>query len=173
MSMADSESVREFDALTNAVLGVLCHADAKGWGRAPQLYALVRQPSLVSVGQPSRTGLMHEPEGGLVPYEQDPLPEGEPADVLATIHWPEEVEGCVLVTELVVLPPGAADDAPRDQAAAEQWAEGRADRRKARLAVGVLRGGQYTCCLQLRGKDELLVSTDLADDLVAALLGTF
>jgi hypothetical protein len=175
------EKANAMDSLTAAVVGAECHAADKGWGRPPQLYALAREPEPVSSDQELAGELGDPPQDSLIPIPQDPLPQGEPAEVLATIHWADEVVGCVLVTELVVLPPETATDAPPEQAAAEQWAAGCPDRREARLAVGVLRDGRHTCCLQLRGDDEevgsddteVFVGPDLADDLVAALLGTF
>ena len=51
---------------------------------------------------------------------RSPLPAGELSDALAQISWPDEVAGCVLVQEIVVLPP-AARGAPvrRPDAAAD------------------------------------------------------
>jgi hypothetical protein len=90
-----------------------------------------------------------------------------------SIHWPEEVEGCVLVTEIVVLPPNAEEEMPAEATAAEQWAAAYPGSREAQLTVGVLRDGHCACCLQLRGEEDLTVRNDLGDDLVAALLDTF
>jgi hypothetical protein len=105
------------------------------------------------------------PAGTLIPIAQDPLPQGDPAKVLARIHWPPVVPGCVLVTEVRIALPGTGNQpAEEDQG------------KRARLCVGVLREkgqvDQHACCLQERGVDELIVGSDLADDLVAALLGT-
>jgi hypothetical protein len=147
------------DNLTTAVVDVASHAAAQGWQKPPSLYALVPNSAAESAGE-------------LIAFAQDPLPAGEPDEVLASIHWPETVAGCVLVTELIILPLEAEESAPADQHQAEQWAAHRPDKREGRLSVGVMRGGQYLCCLQLRGDDDLLVRNDLADDLVAALLNT-
>jgi hypothetical protein len=158
--------------LASAVIDVERYAATKGWGRRPQLYALTRKET-IRFPTPKAVAVLHgRRDDALIPIEQDPLPPGEPDQVLATIGWTEEVEGCVLVTELFILPPGAEKEAPGEPAAAEKWAASRPDRKKGRLAVGVLRDGSYTCCLQLENDEELIVAPELADDLVAALLAT-
>ena len=101
------------------------------------------------------------------------MPPGEPFDVLANVRWPDEVVGCVLVTEIVTLPPETEKDTPDDPATAERWAAAHSGSKTARLAVSVTRTGGYLCGLRLKGDDSIQVGTDLADDLVAALLGTF
>ncbi len=160
------------DPLTTAVVEAERHAAGKGWGQAPHLYALAKKEAL-TLSRELAAQLSDAPDGSLIPIEQDPLREGEPAEVLASVHWPSEVAGCVLVTEIIVLPPRAEEEAPSEPAAAEQWAAGHPDGHQGRLAVGVLRDGQYSCCLQLRNEEALQVGTEIADDLVAALLGTF
>ena len=161
------------DWLASAVVDVERYAASKGWGRPPQLYALARKETLRSADSKTAAVVLGRPDDALIPIEQDPLPPGEPDDVLATIEWPEDVEGCVLVTELLILPPDAGKEVPGDPATVEEWAASRPDRKKARLAVGVLRDGSYTCCLQVRDDEGLIVAPELADDLVAALFTTF
>ena len=158
--MSGTENEAELDELTSAVVGTARHAASPDWGQPPRLYALTKKsrlsflprevlpPEVADVGPDS-----------LIPIEQDALPEGDPAQVLTTIHWPPDVDGCVLVSELVIGPTDAQETAPREM--------------EGRLTVGVLRGGQYACCLQLRGRNDLLIGDDLAPDVVAALLGTF
>lgn len=148
----------ELDALTSAVVEAARHAAAGEWGEAPRLYALARKAALESLGGSLPESVVSAPADALIPVEQDPLPEGEPAEVLAGMRWPADVAGCVLATEVVVT-----GDSPGDEG----------DGRQGRLTVGVLRGGEYACCLQFRDDDELIVGADLADDLVTALLGTF
>jgi len=160
------------DSLASAVVDVERYAASKGWGQPPQLYALARKKTIPVTGQKIAI-LAGRQDDELISIEQDPLPPGEPDQVLASIHWPKEVEGCVLVTELLALPPDAEKEAPGDPAAVEKWAASRPDSKEARLAVGVLRDGSYTCCLQLRDDKELIISPELADDLVTALLVTF
>jgi hypothetical protein len=167
------EKVTETDELTSAVVETARYAAGKGWDRPPQLYALARRAALGSLDLDLPAEVRDAPGDSLIPIEQDPLPEGDPDEVLASIHWPEDVDGCVLVTEIVVLPPDAEKEVPREATAAEQWAAAQPGRRDARLTVGVLRDGHYACCLQLQGEEDLLVRNDLADDVVTALLGTF
>jgi hypothetical protein len=163
------------DALTSAVVETARHTADDDWGLPPRLYALAKRAELtrLAVAVPER--ISSAPDNALIPIEQDPLPEGKPLEVLASIHWPREVTGCVLVTEVTVLPPDPGDTAlnPDD----EPWAARYPSGRKARLTVGVLRESdqeaQYACCLRLEEDDALRVSPDLADDLVTALLGTF
>lgn len=160
------------DLLAATVVDVERYAATKGWGQPPRLYALTRKKAIRFPDPETAVGLHGKPDDALIPMEQDPLPPGEPDEVLASIQWPKQVEGCVLVTELLVLPPDAEKEAPSDPAAAEVWAANRPDRQEARLAVGVLRDGSYTCCLQIRESQELIVATGLADDLVATLFAT-
>jgi hypothetical protein len=134
---------------------------------------LAEKDALASSDEDLAAEIEDAPSGSLIAIEQNPLPEGEPTEVLATISWPDAVVGCVLLTEFILLPPGAEREAPDDAAVVEEWAKGRGDGRQARLGVGVLRDGNYVCCLKERGVDDLLISDDLADDLVTALLATF
>jgi len=109
----------------------------------------------------------------LVPVEQEPLPDGDLADVLAGIQWPADVVGCVLVTELAALPPGNESDGPVGPPAPGEWASTRPDGRPARLTVGVRKGGVHMCGLRVKGEDEMQVRNEMAAELVAVLLGTF
>ena len=159
-AVSGTENQAELDELNSAVVGTARHAASPGWGQPPRLYALTKKSKLSFLPQevlpPEVAGAGPD---SLIPIEQDPLPEGDPARVLTTIHWPPDVDGCVLVSELVIVPTDAPETAPREM--------------EGRLTVGVLRGGRYACCLQLRGQDDLLIGDDLAQDVVAALLGTF
>ena len=123
------------------------------------------------------------------------LPDGDLSEALSTIAWPDEVGGCVLVQEIVVLPPAApplgetaptdgesvrsAGDTARETNDVEITAEQAAahpDRAEARLAAGVLRGSKGgACLLRVRGKDDAtpLRGADLAPNLLGALQATF
>lgn len=150
------------DALRDAVAEVEQFVDADGWDAPRQLFALVRTEEL----------LAHEPAliGQIGSYDEDPaaqlseftpVQQGTPpgdtvADALATIAWPDEVAGCVLVIEI-----GVEDDG--------KLAEGR-------LSVGVMRdrpGG--ACALRWRHAPTgpVTYSPDLAPELIAALHATF
>ncbi|MGU3293655.1 PPA1309 family protein [Williamsia sp. M5A3_1d] len=181
------------DALGVAVREVVEFVDANGWGQPPLLFALV-PTALVMQAQPDLVDSLDETELTLV--EQDPLPISEDSGmtelehVLGTTSWPGTVAGCVLVQEIIVLPPEAETDldealvpllADRDAAdeAARQTALEHPEANEARLVAAVLRGGQNLCLLQLRpplGEEdapvELLAHPELAPNLIAALTTT-
>ncbi len=158
--------------LAVAVLEAESSCEHTGWDNPPQLFALVGKAKLID-GDPGLEARFREaPEDSLIPVKQPPLRAGEPRAVLADVYWPGDVSGCVLVTELVVLPQEAGDEAPPDPAAVEQWAKDQPGGRLARLAVGVTRDGWYTCILRLKGEDSVRIDPGLADDLVVALLET-
>jgi hypothetical protein len=158
--------------LALAVLEAESSRALDGWGKPPQLYALVAK-AVLRTDPELAARIEAAPEGSLIPVKQDPLPAGEPLEVLAGVHWPDNVTGCVLVSELVVLPPETAGQAPHDPAQLEQWASRQPGHRPARLAVGVSRNGDYACILRLKDENSVQFDPRLADDLVAALLGTF
>jgi len=149
-------------------------AATAGWDARPQMFALVvtadlvtAQPTLApSLGQAAR----------YTPIAQEPLPDGELSEALAQICWPSEVVGCVLVQEIVVLPPEATAVLSDDPVTAAAQAAAHPERAEARLTAGVLRedvGG--ACLLRLRGEhdDAPLRGADLAPNLLQALRLTF
>ncbi|MFI5777690.1 PPA1309 family protein [Nocardia sp. NPDC051570] len=183
-------------ALYRCIRDVAEFADAEGWDRPPQMFALVPTVDLVAA-EPT---LQDELDDGaeLTPIAQEPFPEdiggGSPAldEFLATTSWPPAVRGCVLVQQIVVLPPDAEqtlDDAiapllaDRDaaDAAARDAAVTHPGRRDARLYAGVLRDGVSLCLLQIRpdedeadpfGGIDLRTAPNLAPNLVEALRNT-
>ncbi|WP_067990453.1 PPA1309 family protein [Nocardia pseudobrasiliensis] len=183
-------------ALYRCIREVAEFADAEGWDRPPQMFALVPTVDLVAA-EPT---LQDELDDGaeLTPIAQEPFPEdidgGSPAldEFLATTSWPPAVQGCVLVQQIVVLPPDAEqtlDDAiapllaDRDAAdrAARDAAVTHPGRRDARLFAGVLRDGVSLCLLQIRpetdeedpfGDIDLRTAPNLAPNLVDALRHT-
>jgi hypothetical protein len=157
----------EMNQLTLAMLEAESHVDSKGWGTLPHLFALTEwMPA----------GLAdHELSAGtpdaliLVPHK---LPDGDLAAALASIHWPEDVVGCVLVTELTDLP-ARKDGAPVDQVAARHWASARPDGGPARLAVSVGRNGEHVCGFRVKGEHDVQTRADIGSDVVNVLRGTF
>ncbi|MDX6244974.1 MAG: hypothetical protein QOE76_2697 [Frankiales bacterium] len=164
---------------------------AAGWDQKARLFALVDTADLVrrEPAMAARLGLdgvdsSDAVAGSLTPVEQDGL-EDQPLDeLLAGIGWPPEVAGCVVVDEVLVLPPGAEAEAPEgiDDAAAAAWVAEHPARREVRLAVGVLRDGSRMARLRLRADgetaadgyaDDVVVGPDLAPALAEALLETF
>ncbi len=161
------------DPLLSAMLEAESHADCVGWGQPPRLYSLTEKTSHIPADHELANEVRDARLDALIPVEQEPLPDGDLIEILADIHWPEDVVGCVLVTELANLPPRSAEDAPVDPAAAGQWASTHPDASPARLVVGVRRTGEHKCGLHIKGEDDVQVRAALASDLVAALLSTF
>ena len=166
--------------LAAAVAEVEEFVGTAGWDAAPQMFALVRTADLIAA-QPELAAALAD-SGVFTPIAQEVLPSGDLSEALATISWPEEVTGCVLVQEIVVLPPsavqpaaGAAREANDVEITAEE-AAAHPDRAEARLAAGVLRDGKGgACVLRVRGKDDAapLRGGDLAPNLLRALHATF
>ncbi|WP_131745543.1 PPA1309 family protein [Frankia sp. Cppng1_Ct_nod] len=163
----------DISELTAVVLEVERHVADLGWDQPSQVYALADTSELIAREPTLASHIGDAASGSLTPVEQEPLPVGRLDEVLAGIGWPPEVLGCVLVTELVVLPPSAEQEAPFEERDIEFWAQNHPERQDVRLAVGVTRAGHHASCLRVRGDDELVVDPDLADSLVDGLLATF
>ncbi|EHR49361.1 hypothetical protein SacmaDRAFT_1072 [Saccharomonospora marina XMU15] len=166
-----------------------------GWDQQPQLFALVSTADLLRQ-QPELAG--HLDQGSaLTPVAQDSLPEGDLAEALARIAWPEAVSGCALAQEIIVLPPDAEAQLPEvdegsdagDLARLRQAAADHPSRTEARLVAAVLRDGTAACVMRLRGihdpgeaadpgsqqsgdVDEIIEHPELAPNLVDALRAT-
>ena len=170
--MSTSEWVEDPD-LAAAVAEVEDFAGAAGWDRPPQMFALVPTVELAAA-QPSLA--VELGAAAFTPIAQDPLPDPDLERALAQVSWPPAVAGCVLVQEIVVLPPDAQDGLSDDPAVAAEQAARHPDRAEARLVAGVLRDGHGGACLmRLRGEhdDAPLRGGDLAPNLLAALRLTF
>jgi hypothetical protein len=161
------------DSLLLAMLEAESYVDDMGWGGRPHLYALTENTSPLTVDGESGAGERGDQADALVLVDRGRLPDGDLAEVLAGIHWPADITGCVLVTELTALPSRGGEDEPADPVAARQWASAHPDGRAARLAVGVRRSGEHRCGLHIKGEDEMQARADLARDLVTALMRTF
>jgi hypothetical protein len=167
-----------------------------GWDQPPRLFALVPTLELLAA-EPGLADQLPAAPTGLTPVAQDPIGDDDLASTLAGICWPDEVTGCALAQEIMVLPPEA--EAELDRAVAEagaangngnghgfdgadlervavRVAQRHPERRDARLVVAVLRSGGHCCLLRLRGTgdepDELVEHPDLAPNMVAALART-
>lgn len=166
--------------LHRAAAEVEAHVAASGWDRPPALFALVRAADLAR-DEPEaaiRLGLDASDPDALTPVEQESLPAGELDEALARIAWPAAVAGCALTQEIVVLPPSVAEELGNrlDGPGGAELAATHPDRREARLAVAVTRGGGRAAVLRLRaadgGTDDLVTAPDLAPNLARALLET-
>jgi hypothetical protein len=169
----DAVSFLEDPFLAIAVAEAEEFVGTAGWDQPPQMFALVRTAELIAT-QPGVTDHL-DPEVVYTPIAQDPLPATGLAEKLQQIAWPRTVAGCVLVQEIVVLPPSAQDGLPDDPDEAAAVAATHPDRTEARLAVGVLRDGGTACLMRLKGEhaDAPLRGADLAPNLAEALRLTF
>jgi hypothetical protein len=143
MSPTDEEA-----PLADVVREVEQHAARAGWDQPAQLFALVdtadlleREPHLADL-----LGVERDSAQGLTPVEQETSSQSL-EELLPTILWPPEVEGCAVVIE----------------------ASARPDQEEARIVAGVLRTGESWCAIRQRAHDEDdMVLT--GNDLVPALL---
>jgi hypothetical protein len=183
--MTDSTAASEPIMLEAIAAEIEAFTATAGWDSAPTLFALV--PTAVLAADPQAASLL-SPDGSpldpelispssITPVAQDELPEGPLDEALAQIGWPDEVVGCALSQQIVMLPPSAEsdlDDLPIEAAVAN--ASTHPERREARLVIAVLRSGQSAGVLRLRGVgdggDDLLTGPELAPNLVAALAAT-
>ena len=99
------------ELLLQTLVEIERHVADSGWDQTPLLFALARTSDLV-VREPAfaaQLGIGPEelPDDALTPVEQDALPDGPLDESLAQIAWPDEVAGCALVQEVVMLPPEA------------------------------------------------------------------
>ncbi len=157
--------------LEQLVLDLERHAAGAGWDAAPRLYALVEAPELHEQ-EPELAGQLGVPNepGRIAALEQPDLPADKPIeDVLGGIEWPEQVGGCALVVERILLPDVGEDDEPDGDPAEHP---GRED---VRLVVGVLRDGSRHSAMRMRGHDsddQVLAGADLLPGLADALAST-
>jgi len=190
--VTDHLPVPSESALARAVHEIVDFVDAEGWDRPPTLFALV-PTALLAAAEPTLSDQLDDGHE-YTPVVQELLPDdvegGSPAleEFLSTTSWPDQVAGCALVQEIVVLPPGAESDldeasAPqltdRHRTTAREAALRRPDGREARLITGVLRDGPSLSLLELRPTDddpfagaELRTYDELAPGVVAALYAT-
>src|SRR6478735_11952412 len=166
--------------LTHAIVEVERHAAGSGWDQPARLFALVdteellaREPHLAAALQNNEQPV---PGGSLTPIEQEDLGDEPLDELLARIVWPEEVVGCAVVVERLMLPPSAESAVTDldDSEAAREVAE-HPEREEVRIAVGVLRDGDRECAIRLRSRDDdrsVLSGRDLVPNLVDALTAT-
>ena len=162
-------------ALAEVVREVEQHAARSGWDQPAQLFALVgtvdlleREPQLAEV-----LGVEPGQAGGLTPVEQETVSESL-EELLPTILWPPEVEGCAVVVEAMTVPPGSGP-VPADAEAAAEYAASHPDREEARIVAGVLRTGESWCAIRQRAHDEddmVLKGNDLVPALLELLHAT-
>ena len=160
------------DDLSTAAREVEEFVAAAGWDQPAQVFALVATSELLAA-EPGLADQL-DPESALTPIAQEALPSEDLGEALAQMIWPEEVAGCAIVQEIVVLPPEAEAALPDDPEGARKAAAEHPDRREARLVAAVLRDGGQTCVMRLRsGEGEVIQDASLAPNLLSALGETF
>lgn len=159
---------------------------AAGWDQPTQLFALVRTEELLRQ-EPDLAGQL-DTASPLTPVAQEELPDGDLAEALGQIAWPDVVVGCAVAQEIIVLPPSAESELPdgetTDIERLRKAAADHPDRTEARLVAAVLRDGPAACVMRLRGYttapegesgeavDEVIEHPDLAPNLIEALRET-
>lgn len=170
-------------ALTLAVHEIESFVASEGWDQPPRMFALALAPELVAA-EPDlaeELGISATTEG-YVPIEQEWTDDDRPLDdVLATIGWPDEVHGCVITLERIVLPDEAEAELvaagfdPASSAFADE-AMDHPQRRDVRMVIGVLREGERSCRLRVQqgeGVETFTDGADLVPGLTNALAATF
>ncbi|QNN55071.1 hypothetical protein H9L09_14700 [Nocardioides mesophilus] len=156
------------------------HAAGQGWDQPARIFALVPTGELLAQepGLASALGIEGEPPAGsLTPVEQEPLtPEQNLEELLISIMWPDEVAGCAVVVERLVLPPSADADLPDEPAAAQEYAAAHPERQEVRMIAAARRDGATYSALRLRAHDDdfsVLEGPDLVPALLELLSATF
>lgn len=166
------------DPLTLAALDTERHVSRAGWDQPVRLFALVPTADLLAHEPQLAEGLAtHDAvAGALSAVEQDELPEaGGVEDLLARIAWPEQVTGCAVALERIVVPPDAERGLPTDDADALRAVAEHPGRADVRLVVAVTRDGEARCLLRQRAHDSddrVALGDDIAPGLVHALRAT-
>jgi hypothetical protein len=159
--------------LAAAVLEIERHAAQSGWDQPARLFALVDTLRLVD-REPQLAGSVGDAE--LTPVEQDGLAAGRPLeDQLATISWPETVDGCAAMVERFVLPPDVEAELPDGPDAVASYVASHPARQEVRIVAGALRSGASFCALRLRAHDDdesVLGGEDLVPALLELVRGT-
>lgn len=166
------------DPLTLAALDTERHVARDGWDQPVRLFALVPTAELLEhePGLAPSLAVHDAAAGALSAVEQEDLPEADGLEeVLGRIAWPEQVTGCALAVERMVVPPEAERALPEDPDAALASVAAHPDREDVRLLVAVTRDGAARCLLRQRSHDsddEVALGQDIAPGLVHALLAT-
>jgi hypothetical protein len=161
--------------LEEVVLDLDRHSAQGGWDAPPRLYALVETAALHHQ-EPELAEELGIPADidSIAALEQPPLQgDGAVEDLLGTIAWPDEVSGCALIVERIVLPPEAEHEMPENDI--DTWVAGHPKREDVRVVVGVMRDGSRHSALRLRkhdDPDEVLSAPDLVPALADALAAT-
>lgn len=167
------------DPLALVALDTERHVAAAGWDQPARLFALVRTEALLAREPQLREQLRKADlvPGSFTAVEQEGLPASNSIEsLIGRVAWPDEVDGCALAIERMVVPPEAERDLPERPDDAVDALAAHPDRRDVRLLAAVLRDGPSICLLRQRAHDAddaVATGPDLAPGLVAALQATF
>lgn len=153
------------------------HVASAGWDQSVRLFALVPTANLLDANPELATELGISAEMPLTSVEQEIEDTLELDELLATIAWPDDVAGAIVVLERIVLPPSAESDLPdTNDSALVQVASNHPERRDVRIVSAVLRSGQNLNALRYRthdSADAVAVAPNLVTRLNDALVLTF
>jgi sulfur carrier protein ThiS len=170
-------------ALARTVTEIEQHVARRGWDAAVSVFALVRtaaalagNPALADELPPGIVTAARQDAEHLTSIEQENLPHAVTLeDLLASIAWPETVDGTAVVVERVIVPPEAEAELPADPTEALAFLAAHPGREEVRIAAGVLRSGESWCALRLRRHDAdeaVGGSVDAVPGLLGALRAT-
>lgn len=151
-------------ALADAVTEIERHVAQGGWDGPIRVFALIStqaalaaDPDLASQLPAATVAAAQLDPEHLTSVEQEDLPQTDSLeDLLAQIAWPSAVNGSVVVTERVIMPPAAEAAMPEDPAQALEYVMSHPDREDVRMAVGAMRTGESWCAIRTRGHDDNL-----------------
>lgn len=153
------------------------HVAAAGWDQPVRLFALVPTVNLLAANPDLASELGISPEMPLTSVEQELEDSLALDELLATIAWPDDVVGALVVLERIVLPPSAESDLPAESdAALVQAASDHPERRDVRIVSAVLRTGENLNALRYRthdSADAVAVAAGLVTRLNDAVSKTF
>jgi len=157
-------------ALPAIVAEVESYVGVAGWDQPVRLFALVltkdllaTNPQLALTGDLPLTSVEQELDDLTAPLDE----------LLATIEWPHDVAGAIVVVERIILPPEV--ELPDDDSVLDFIAE-HPDKHEVRMVSAVLRTGESINALRLRNHDDensVSIAPDLVPQLNEALLATF
>ncbi|WP_297747175.1 PPA1309 family protein [uncultured Tessaracoccus sp.] len=160
--------------LIAVLLDVERHVSELGWDQPARLFALVSTRELLQM-EPQLAGRV--PEGvddGMSAVEQDEFHAGEDLfERLASIYFPDTVEGVALSLERTFLPSAFEADVPERDDEAVEFVRNHPEHQDVRAVVGVLRDGSRYGLARIKSHpDDLLQGTDVIPNLPDALAQT-
>lgn len=167
-----------FTHLDPIVREVEAHVAGAGWDQSARLFALVPTKDLMEANPELSAELGLTGDLLLTSVEQE-IEVGKDGleELLATIAWPDDVVGAIVIVERIVLPPEAEANLPKDSdVELVEAAHDHPDRRDVRILSAVLRTGENLNALRFRTYDapeDVAIAPDLVPRLNEALLDTF